>query len=79
VADNETPCHTDGNCCGPGSYCCAHNAPHAHDDVVLPTNCNCTEGGLPYCGRPDCDIDWCWYCGDEYTEPCPRHEGVDHV
>lgn len=35
--------------------------------------------GLPYCGRPECDIDWCWYCGDEYTDPCPRHEGVDHV
>lgn len=24
-------CHTDGNCCGPGSYCCAHNAPHDHE------------------------------------------------
>lgn len=41
--------------------------------------CNCTQDGLPYCGRPECDIDWCWYCGDEYTDPCPRHEGVDHV
>lgn len=49
------------------------------NDFVLPTVCNCTEDGLPYCGRPDCDIDWCWYCGDEYTEPCPRHEGVAHV
>lgn len=26
------PCHTDGNCCGPGSYCCANNAPHTHDE-----------------------------------------------
>jgi hypothetical protein len=48
-------------------------------EIVLPTVCNCTQSGLPYCGRPDCDIDWCWYCGDEYTDPCPRHEGVDHV
>lgn len=47
--------------------------------MVLPTVCNCTQDGLPYCGRPECDIDWCWYCGDEYTDPCPRHEGVDHV
>lgn len=38
--------------------------------------CNCTQDGLPYCGRPECDIDWCWYCGDEYTEPCDRHAEV---
>lgn len=44
---------------------------------VLPTVCNCTQDGHPYCGRPECDIDWCHACGDEYTEPCPRHEGVD--
>jgi hypothetical protein len=48
-------------------------------DMVMPTTCNCTQDGLPYCGRPECDIDWCWYCGDEYSEPCPRHEGVNHV
>jgi len=24
------PCHTDGNCCGAGSYCCKNNAPHTH-------------------------------------------------
>ena len=47
--------------------------------MVLPTVCNCTQDGLPYCGRAECDIDWCWYCGDEYTDPCPRHEEVDHV
>ena len=47
--------------------------------MVLPTVCNCTQDGLPYCGRPECDIDWCYACGDEYTEPCRRHEGVDHV
>lgn len=53
---------------------------HLHAcEQVLPTTCNCTEEGLPYCGRPECDIDWCWYCGDEYTEPCTRHAGVDHV
>lgn len=46
------------------------------DDFVMPTTCNCTEDGLPYCGRPECDIDWCWYCGDEYTEPCPRRGEV---
>ena len=48
-------------------------------ELVLPTVCNCTQDGLPYCGRAECDIDWCWYCGDEYTDPCPRHEEVDHV
>jgi hypothetical protein len=26
-------CHTDGNCCGPGSYCCQNNAPHEHPEV----------------------------------------------
>ena len=40
------------------------------------TVCNCTQDGLPYCGRPDCDVDWCQDCGDEYTEPCARHEEV---
>lgn len=35
--------------------------------------CNCTEDGLPYCGDPECDIDFCRECGDEYTDPCPRH------
>jgi hypothetical protein len=44
--------------------------------IVLPTHCNCVDEGLPYCGRPECDVDWCWYCGDEYSEPCPRHVGV---
>lgn len=46
---------------------------HACEPLVLPTVCNCTENGQPYCGQPECDIDWCWYCGDEYTEPCERH------
>jgi len=49
------------------------------DPIILPTACNCTQDGLPCCGQPECDIDWCRDCGDEYTEPCPRHEGVDHV
>lgn len=22
---------------------------------------------------PECDIDFCRECGDEYTDPCPRH------
>jgi hypothetical protein len=58
----------------PGDY---HKIPCEESGLVaeLPTVCNCTQDGLPYCGRPKCDIDWCWYCGDEYTEPCPRHEG----
>ena len=46
------------------------------NDEVLPTTCNCTEDGLPYCGRPECDVDWCHTCGDEYSEPCPRHAEV---
>lgn len=24
------PCHTDGNCCGPGSLCCQNTGPHEH-------------------------------------------------
>lgn len=24
------PCHTDGDCCGPGSECCANTGPHEH-------------------------------------------------
>lgn len=23
--------HTDGDCCGPGSFCCQHTGPHTHD------------------------------------------------
>lgn len=46
---------------------------------VVPKICNCTENWEPYCGRPECDIDWCRDCGDEYSEPCARHTGVDHV
>ena len=46
------------------------------DCEVLPTNCNCTQEGLPYCGEPECDVDWCYACGDEYTEPCARHAEV---
>ena len=41
--------------------------------------CNCTDNGAPYCGDAECDIDFCQDCGDEYTDPCLRHEGVDHV
>lgn len=28
------PCHTDGDCCGPGSYCCAHTGSHTHDEII---------------------------------------------
>lgn len=28
------PCHTDGACCGPGSYCCVHTGPHEHAETV---------------------------------------------
>lgn len=45
----------------------------------LPNVCNCTQEGFTYCGQPDCDIDWCDACGDEYSEPCKRHAEVDHV
>lgn len=38
--------------------------------------CNCTEEGQPYCGDPECDIDFCEDCGDEYSAPCPRHAEV---
>lgn len=38
------------------------------------SECNCTQDGLPYCGDPDCDIDFCPECGDEYTDPCQRHQ-----
>lgn len=71
--------HAGGNCLAgtPLDACACYG--FIGDDFVFPSTCNCTKEGLPYCGRPECDIDWCWYCGDEYTEPCPRHEGVDHV
>ena len=28
------PCCTGGDCCGPGSYCCANTGPHTHDDLA---------------------------------------------
>lgn len=46
----------------------------------LSVECCCTaENGGTYCGQPECDIYYCHDCGDEFSEPCPRHEGVDHV
>lgn len=36
--------------------------------------CNCTEDGGTYCAEPDCDIDFCGQCGEEYDQPCGRHE-----
>lgn len=62
-----------------GSNMCVCGEPaaaHPSADEVLPTVCNCTQDGLPYCGQPECDIDWCYACGDEYSEPCPRHTEV---
>ncbi len=55
-----------------------------HLDQVLQARlnveCCCTaENGGTYCGQPECDIYYCHDCGDEFSEPCPRHEGVDHV
>ena len=42
--------------------------------------CCCTaENGGTYCGQPECDIYYCHDCGDEFSEPCPRHEGVNHA
>ncbi len=41
--------------------------------------CCSVEDGGTYCGQPECDIYYCQDCGDEFSEPCPRHEGVNHV
>lgn len=30
--------------------------------------CNCTEDGYPYCGDPQCDIDYCNDCEGELPE-----------
>lgn len=27
-------CCTNGDCCGPGSWCCAHAGPHSHEEEV---------------------------------------------
>ncbi len=27
------PCCTNGDCCGPGSYCCANTGPHTHSEL----------------------------------------------
>lgn len=44
----------------------------------LSVECCCTaENGGTYCGQPECDIYYCHDCGDEFSEPCPRHEGVN--
>lgn len=48
--------------------------------AMLMLECCCSvEDGGTYCGRPECDIYYCHDCGDEFSEPCPRHEGVDYV
>lgn len=57
--ENKTPdnyCCRDGNCCGPGSFCCRNNIPHLHCDrcqagdttVVVRTNCEIC-GPTPLC------------------------------
>lgn len=46
----------------------------------LSVECCCSvEDGGTYCEQPECDIYYCHDCGDEFSEPYPRHEGVDHV
>ena len=47
-------------------------------DTHCQCKCNCTEDGRPYCGEPECDVDFCQDCGDEYSEPCKRHAGTQH-
>lgn len=44
------PCHTDGTCCGPGSYCCRYTAPHEHHTFVVIIHDE-------YCGVDDCTCD----------------------
>jgi hypothetical protein len=44
-----------------------------------PECCCSVEDGGTYCGQPECDIYYCHDCGDEFSEPCIRHEGVDHA
>lgn len=49
------------------------------DFVVVTPECCCTDtGDGPYCGDPECDIFYCLACGDEFEEPCARHQGVNH-
>lgn len=39
------PCCTGGDCCGPGSYCCANTGPHNHDEEFpAVTICPACEG-----------------------------------
>lgn len=28
------PCCSGGDCCGPGSYCCARTGPHEHNECL---------------------------------------------
>ena len=49
---------------------------HSQHDCSM-RECCCTQDGRPYCGDPECDIDFCTDCGEEYTNPCPRHESVN--
>lgn len=45
---------------------------------TLNRECCCSvEDGGTYCGQPECDVYYCHDCGDEFSEPCPRHEGVN--
>lgn len=53
---------------------------HGRDFAVVTPICCCCDKDKPepYCGDPWCDIFYCLACGDEFEEPCARHEGVPH-
>jgi len=35
MLDNGPQCCSGGDCCGPGSYCCARTGPHEHQELAL--------------------------------------------
>lgn len=55
------------------------NEPREFTPVDDDECCCSVEDGGTYCGQPECDIYYCHDCGDEFSEPCPRHEGVNYV
>lgn len=71
------PCHTDGNCCGPGSYCCTNNAPHKHPAEDFATAPIDTERDWPNTVESCRDVeDWEVVQNDPEAQAALREAGL---
>lgn len=72
MSDEGAPCCTGGECCGPGSYCCARTGPHEHPEVDFRSP---IAGALSTAvGRPLSDVEASWTA--EAYDFTPRMEAV---